>query len=197
MFVSQNALLSSSSLDFSHFSVPTLRLPALSALDFKHSSPRTFQLINWSFRTSSHQYHPMGLTLPLFSCSTHSLVAGKMLSTFFSVSSALFGKNTRAGGTPFNARTYPVLPSTQSLLELALTNKPWCRGPIVPVGSGGTANPGCPLSGFTRHGSRVTDHESAITNPQSRTRLSFFHQSRVTSHESLSPVESALPKHRT
>src|ERR1700723_3454151 len=102
MFGSQKDLLSSSSLDFSHFIISTLRLLALSALDFKHSSPRTFQLVKWSFRTSPHQYHLWDLPFLCFHTLTHSFVAGKMLSPFFSVSSALFGKNTRVGSTPFN-----------------------------------------------------------------------------------------------
>jgi hypothetical protein len=34
---------------------------------------------------------------------------------------------------------------------------------IGPAGSGGTANPGCPLPSFTAHGSRVTDHDSSVT----------------------------------
>jgi hypothetical protein len=94
MFGSQNALLSSSSLDFSHFSVPTLRLLALSALDFKHSNPRTLHLIDWSFRTSSHQYHSMVLTLPLFSYSYALFCSGEnAMSIFFSIFRTLWQKH--------------------------------------------------------------------------------------------------------
>jgi hypothetical protein len=140
MFGSQNAPLSSPPLDFSHFSVPTLRLPALSALDFKHSNPRTFLLINRSFRTSPHQYHSMVLTLPLFSYS-YALFCSEENAIFilFSIFRTLWQKHP-GWGYIFKPRVCPVLLSTPSLLDLALTKKSRGRGSIVPPGWGGTAN---------------------------------------------------------
>jgi hypothetical protein len=168
MFVSQNALLSSSSLDFSHFSVPTLRLPALSALDFKHSSPRTFQLINWSFRTSSHQYHPMGLTLPLFSCSyALSCSRENAIDILFSIFRTLWQKHP-GGGYPLQSENlscsaFDPVSFGIGTYEQTLVPRSYRSGRFGWDSQSWLSSFRFHPSRITGHGPRVTSHKSQVT----------------------------------
>ena len=173
MFGSQNALLSSSSLDFFHFSVSTLRLPALSALDFKHPNPRTLHLIDWSFRTSPHQYHSMGLTLPLFSYSYALFCSGEnAISILFSIFRTLWQKHPGWG----------LHPSSQKPTLFCLGSRLFWNWHL-------RKNPGPEVLSFRPI--RVGQPILAVLFPFSPVT---GHGARVTTHKSLSPVESALTK---
>jgi hypothetical protein len=185
MFVSQNALLSSSSLDFSHFSVPTLRLPALSALDFKHSSPRTFQLINWSFRTSSHQYHPMGLTLPLFSCSyALSCSRENAIDILFSIFRTLWQKHP-GGGYPLQSENlscsaFDPVSFGIGTYEQTLVPRSYRSGRFGWDSQSWLSSFRFHRSQITGHGLRVGNHKSSVTHSALFLPPVTSHQSRIT-----------------
>jgi hypothetical protein len=145
-------------------SVSTLRLLALSPPDFKH--PRTFHLINWSFRTSPHQYHSMGLTLPLFSYS-YALFCSEenAIPTLFSIFRTLWQKHPGWGLPPSSQKPTLFCLGPRLFWNWHLRKNP---GPEVlsfrPIRVGQPILAVLfPFSPVTDHGSRTTSRHSQIT----------------------------------